>query len=227
MTITFPRAAPVSGPSQQVFEPQGVDFDTAETGGAAYGVAAGFPRWQAEWTLGTLSQALSDEWRAFLASLKGSQRSFLGFEYGRRFPRAYPGGFAGMTKAGGGDFDGELTSWSQTIGSDGQALVTLNGLPASFALARGDYMDLRWTTLGVERRHLVRMLEAATADGSGVIAGISVEPAIHVLVVPEDAEAHLDEPACVMRLLPETQVTAMGRRKVLGGRVVARQDLRP
>jgi len=227
MSFTFPRAMPAAGPSQQEFEPRRVDFETAETGGAAYGIGAGLPRWQAVWTLGqAMSKAQSDEWRAFVASLHGSGRSFLGRDYERPYPKLYAS-FAGMTRAGGGAFDGSLTSWSQTIAANGEALVTLNGLPAGFQLSTGDYMDLRWTTLATERRHLVRMLEPKTANGSGVIADISVEPAIHVLVVPGAAVAHLDEPACVMRLLPDTEIGAMARRGVVGGRVVARQDLRP
>lgn len=228
MTISYPRDMPAAFAGQQHFEPEGVDFETAETGGASYGVSAGLPRWAGEWTLANgLSRAQSDECRAFVASLKGAQRSFLGRDHERPYPKLYRDGFTGMSRAGGGAFDGSLTSWSQTIGSDGQALVTMNGLPAGLQLSIGDYMDLRWETLTVPRRHLVRMLEAATADGSGVIAGVSVEPPIHVLVVPEDAVAHLDEPACVMRLLPATKIGAMSRRGAVGGTIVARQDLRP
>lgn len=228
MALTFPRAMPSAGPAQQVFEPQRPNFETAEAGGALFGIAAGVKRWRGEWTLGrALSGTLSDEWRAFIGSLDGAARAFLGREFGRTFPRLYPNGFTGLTRAGGGAFDGSLTSWSQTITADSQALMTLNGLPAGFQVSIGDLIDFRWTTLSTARRHLVRAQEAATANGSGVIANLTVDPPIHVLVVPVDAVAHLDDPACVMRLTSETEITAMDRRKVAGARIVAMQDLRP
>jgi hypothetical protein len=229
MSIVFPRPMPATGAGQQLFEPKGVDFETAETGGAAFGISAGLPRWTAQWTLANgLGRADSDEWEAFIASLKGSQRSFLGKDYRRPFPKLYLDGFGGLSRAGGGAFDGSLTSWSQTIATDGQALLTLNGLPAGFTLSLGDYLDFRWTTLATPRRALVRMLEPATSNGAGVISGISVEPAVPVLVVPPAAVAHLDDPACVMRLLPDTRISPVGRRQVIAGSlIVARQDLRP
>ncbi len=226
MTITFPRAMPVSGPGDQVFEPARVDFETLEAGGRVNSVAAGLPRWRAEWTLaGVLTQAQSDAWRAFLASLDGSQRTFLGFEYGRELPRGYPQGFAGLARAGGGGFDGTATSWSQAISGDGQATVTLNGLPAGFALGDGDYVDFRWTTGGVARRSLARSLVAVTASGGGV-AAFPVTPAVPALT-PGDAVASLDHPACVMRLVTDqTKVTPMSRRRVIGASIVAVQDIR-
>lgn len=220
---------PVTGVGGQVFEPMDVNLESSDVGGALYAVGVGAKRWRAQWSLAqALSMAGSDEWRAFVTSLNGSARTFLGHEFGREFPLLYGAGFTGLTRAGGGAFDGSLTSWSQTIGGDGQALATLNGLPAGFALSRGDYLDFRWTTSSVPRRHLVRALEAATANGSGVIAGVSVDPPILSRIVPSDAVGHLDNPACVMRLMTsQTTVSAMDRRKVAGGSIVAIQDLRP
>lgn len=230
MTIAFPRAMPDSGPADQYFEPNDVNLESAVTGGALYGVAIGEKRWRSEWTLGQgIGEALSEEWRAFIGSLNGSNRSFLGRDYRKPYPRLYLGGFAGLTRAGGGVFDGSLTSWSQTIATDGQALATLHGLPAAFRISRGDLMDFRWTTLGVGRRHLVRFLEDATADGSGVITAISVDPPIHVRVVPGGAVAHLDQPCCVMRMITaSSSIAAVQRRGVVAGtKLVAGQDLRP
>jgi hypothetical protein len=170
----------------------------------------------------------SDAWRAFLASLNGANRTFLGHDYERPWPRLYPSGFSGLSRAGGGAFDGSLTAWSQTISADGQALARLEGLPAGFQLSMGDYVDFRWTTLTVARRHLVRALEDATADGAGVIAAVTVDPAIHSRVVPADAVAHLDQPCCVMRVISsQTSVAAMDALRVAGAHIVAVQDLRP
>lgn len=228
MSLTFPRSMPALGPARQVFEPQRVDYETATSGGRSYGVAAGLPRWRAEWTLANaLTDVQSDEWRAFVASLKGAGREFYGRDVERPYPRAYRTGFGGLTRAGGGTFDGTATSWSQTIASDGQCLLTLNGLPASFQISMGDYVAFRWTTSSQPRRALVRALEAGTANGSGVLASLSVEPAIPS-VVPGGAVAFLDNPECVMRLVTgETELSAMDRRRAVGGKIVALQVLLP
>lgn len=233
MTITFPRAMPLVGPGQQSMEPVQVGYQTPETGGALYGITAGNKRWRGEWTLAQAMQDIqSDEWRAWIDSLNGPTRRFYGQDYERPFPRLYKLGFGGLTRAGGGAFDGSLTSWSQTITtptdpSEAQALLTLNGLPAGFQLSVGDYCDFRWTTSGVARRSLVRSLENATANGSGVIANVSVSPPIPT-VTPGGAVAHLDNPACVMRLKSdECSVTPMDRRRVVGAKIVAIQDIRP
>lgn len=229
MALVFPRAMPAAGIGQQVFEAMQINMETAEAGGALYGVSVGLKRWRAEWTLAAaLQQTDSDEWSAFIASLDGAKRTFLGADIARPFPKLYPNGFAGLIRAGGGAFDGSFTSWSQTITADGQALLTLNGAPAGFALSTRDYVGLRWTTSSIQRRHKVRALEGGVANGSGVIAGLTVDPPVHVTVVPGSAVAHVDNPSCVMRIIPsQTQVTEMDRRARIGAKIVALQDIRP
>jgi hypothetical protein len=228
MSLSFPLAMPASGPARQVFEPMQVNYSSPAAGGRTYAVAAGPARWRGDWTLGTALQGtLSDQWRAFVAALKGASREFLAHDFERPFPRIYPTGFGAMTRAGGGSFDGSATSWSQSIAADGQCLLTLNGMPAALQLSAGDYVDFRWTTSGAARRSLVRLLEAATASGAGVISSVSVEPAIPS-VTSGSAVAHLDNPACVMKLdIDQTEITAMDRRRVAGGRIVGVQVILP
>jgi len=225
MSLTFPRPMPLAGVGGQRFELQRADFLSPERKGRIGAMAAGFPLWTAEWTLpASMGQTGSDEWRAFLASLEGPLRLFLGKEYGRRFPRAYPAGFDGLSRAAGGAFDGSVTSWSQMI-TDGQAVLSLGGLPAGLVLAPGDYVDFRWTTGGEARRTLVRSLAPAVASSGGAVS-LVVSPAIPALT-PESAVAHLDDPACLMRLAPQTEISAMDRRKVAGARVLGVQELLP
>ena len=226
MTISFPRAMPASGVGEQRFELQRVQFLSPTNRGRIGAMEAGFPLWSAEWSLAqAMGQDLSDTWRAWIAAQEGPRRLFLGFEYGREYPRAYPTGFGGLTRAGGGSFDGSATSWSQTTPSDGPARLTLAGLPAGLVLAAGDYVDFRWTTGGEARRALVRLLEPVTANvGGGAV--VSISPAVPA-ITPGGAVAHLDNPACLMRLTPDSQVTAMDRRKVAGARLTAIQDLLP
>lgn len=228
MALVFPLAMPSVGVGQQVFEPLDVNDISVTAGGGAYGVAVGLTRWKATWTLAqALSQAQSDAWRAVLAALDGPNRQFLGLEVGRSLPLNYPNGFTGLSRAGGGSFDGSFTGWSQSIASDGQALATFNGAPAGFAMKAGDYVDFRWTTSTLPRRHMVRLLEDATANGSGIISAVSVYMPIHPTVVPGSAVAHVDNAACIMRLDPaNTSVTPMDRRRVAGATIVGIQDLR-
>ena len=71
------------------------------------------------------------------------------------------------------------------------------------------------------------MVEPATANGSGVLSGLTVEPAVPTLV-PGGAVAFLNEPDCLMRIV--TEETSMGEIDSLhsgGGSVVALQDLLP
>lgn len=217
MTISFPRAMPALGVGQQTFEPDRADFLTRNQAGRLGGVTAGFPLWKASWTLaGALSTAQSDEWRAWLASLRGSQNLFFGHDVERRYPAAYPGGFAAL------GWSGDAASWSQAI-TGGMAVLTLTGLAAALALGPGDYIGFRWTTGGAQRRALVRSLEAVTASAG--VAAVTVEPPVPT-VVPVGAVAYLAQPDCLMRLDPaQTQLGAMGRKRVVGGTITAYQDL--
>lgn len=225
MTILFPRTMPAIGVGAQRFELQRFDYLAPERNGRLGALRAGFPLWAGDWTLAAgIGPANSDEWRAFIASLEGPARLFLGREYGREHPRAYPNGFDGMARAGGGTFDGSALAWSQAI-TDGRARLSLTGLPAGFLIGPGDYVDFRWTTGGEGRRSLVRTLEDATANGAGALS-VDIAPAVPALT-PALAVAHLDSPACLMRLAPQTDISAMDRRRVAGARIVALQELLP
>jgi hypothetical protein len=226
MSLTFPRAMPLAAPSQQSFEPSAQYYGAPENGGTVGGVQSGFTRWIAQWTLGALSQAGSDEWRAFVASLN-TKRLFLGRDYDRPYPNAYlRTGFAGLTKAAGGAFDGAVTSWSQSV-SGGVPTLSLTNLPVGFVFANGDYVDFRWTTGGVLRRSLVRSVDTPqTANGSGNLSFVC-EPAVPS-ITPGGAAAHLDQPACLMRLNDaQPPLGGLARRRVVGGSIAATQVLLP
>lgn len=223
MAITFPRAMPVLGPASQFFEVARPFFLSPTRRGRVGAMASGFPVWTAKWSLGQgMSARVSDDWRAFIDSLKGPSRLFLGHEFGREFPREYPHGFAGMTRHSGGPFSGEAQSWSQSIDSDQVVTLTLTGLPTGFRISPGDYVDFRWGSGESHRRTLVRSLEAATAPTG--TAQFVINIAVPV-ITPSSADAHLDRPCCLMRLDPSSEVQSMDRRRVAGGNIMAIQDL--
>lgn len=222
MALTFPRPLPATGAASEYFEPERVDYVSPEAGGRIGGVSAGFPLWRGVWTLGrTMSLQTSEEWRALVASLRGAQRTFYGGDYGRPLPLAYPNGFTGLTRAGGGAFAGAASSWSVNGTRD---VPVLNGMPAAFSLSLGDYIMWRWETGGEQRRSLHRSVEAATASGAGVLT-VTVEPPLPTLI-PGAAVADLLNPVCIMKAVPgETKIGAKDRNRKVDGQVVGLQEL--
>jgi hypothetical protein len=226
-----PITPPTSGAAQQQFEIQRVDAGAPEAGGRIGGVQVGFPLWKLVWTLGNVGVDRSDLWRAFMAQIRGSSRRFLGWDLGRPYPKAYPNGFSGLTRAGGGSFDGTATSWSETITADGDSQQTLNGFPAGFVLNAGDYIGYGYTATesavaGLPWSAVTRVVEGATANGSGVITA-TCEPPIPA-AVPSDAVATVANPKCVMVLVSDqSSLNAIDRSLgIRGGQIVGVQDIR-
>lgn len=195
MPVSFPRAMPAIGFGSQSFELVHQTVVAPTRGGQLTSVELGPARWRGEWQTNTLPEVDFHAYRAWLSSLRGSGRSFYGQDRMHRFPTNYPNGFTGLTRAGTATaFDGTATSWSVDAT---RATLTLNGLPAALALLPGDYVGFSWSTT---KRALVRILEAVTANGSGV-AVFDVEPSVPALV-PGGAVATLADPTCLMRIEP-------------------------
>ncbi|MFN3990058.1 MAG: hypothetical protein ACK4IS_07350 [Erythrobacter sp.] len=231
MILTLPETP--SGIARVRFEIERVDFAAPQAGGRQGGVQAGWPLWAARFELDRSDPESADLWRAFFARLRGRIRRFYCWDPTRTFPRAYRGGFGGMTRAVGGAFDGSALGWSQTIITGGDARVALTGLPAGLAISVGDYIGWRWDAAGsaagtFERRTMARAVLPTTA-GAGGVAQVIVEPPLDPLVVPAGATAHLDNPRCVMQLVPEeSELGPIGVGAALGGgAITAIQDLRP
>lgn len=223
MALTFPRPMPTGGADSQAFELARVDYLSPRTDGRLSSVAAGFPLWSMTITLNNGDADETDEWRAWVPAQRGASRLFFGSDLTRPFPKAYRQGFAGMSRAGGGSFNGSASSWAVNADRD---VVTLSGLPASFALSLNDYIGFKWTTGGSARRSLVRVVEASTVNASGVLA-VTVEPAVPNLT-PGSAIAYLDRPDCLMRLVPsETSIGEIDTLHSAGGQISAIQDLLP
>lgn len=190
MTIAYPRAMPSTRVLRHYFEPEPAQSSAPESSGRGVSIALGETLWQMKLDTTPASEAEFDLWRAWLASLRGSQKLFYGRDMYRPLPRAYPQGFADLTRAGGGAFDGTSASWS--VAGDA---VTINTLPASFRMQHGDYIGFQWDT---DKRSLHRALEDASANGSGV--GVwTVEPGPSPSI-PNGAVVNLVRPTCTMFL---------------------------
>lgn len=222
-----------SGIQRVQFEIERVDYAAPEASGRVGGVQAGWPLWMARYELDRCDSESSDLWSVFFDRLRGRQRLFLAGDPTRDFPRAYPGGFAGMVRAGGGAFTGAALAWSQAFDADGNALMGLTGLPAGLVLSPRDAIGLRWNASGAAagsfgRRTMARVVAPAVASAGGAIS-VMVEPPIDTRVVPVGAIAHLESPRCVMRIVPDKSSLGPigGGGSMGGGSIVALQDLRP
>lgn len=226
-------AAP-SGIARVRFDIDRVDFAAPEAAGRQGGVQAGWPLWSALFELDASDPVSAELWQAFIDRMKGRLGRFMGRDPSRPFPRAYPGGFGGMVRAGGGAFNGAAASWAQhSGGANGYPYVTFTGLPAYLKLNLGDYVGLKWDRAGDPAgSYLGRTMMRINADppvygdGSGYFYA---DPPIDTRVVPPGAILHFDLPCCVMQLVPEkSSLAPVGRGGAIsGGSIVAIQDLRP
>lgn len=147
-----------------------------------------------------------DPIRAFIDRLKGGvERVYMG-DWLRRLPIAYRAGFTGLTRAGGGSFDGTADVTALTAST-----LSLATLPAGFAFGAGDMVGL----VDGAYRSLHRVVTAATANGSGVVT-VTVEPAIATTVFTTAATANFDSPVCIMALTEEDEPKREARRETAG-----------
>jgi hypothetical protein len=233
MILTQPETP--SGIARVRFDIERIDYAAPEASGRQGGLQAGWPLWAARFEIDRADPDSADLWQAFFDRLRGRIRRFYAIDPKRRFPKLYRFGFAGLNRtvgSGGGPFPGTATSWSQAIDANGNALMTLNGLPSGFQISVGDMIGVRWDAAGspagtFDRRTIARAVLPATAGGGGQ-AQVMIEPPINPAVVPAGAIAHFDNPACVMQLVPEdSQLGPIGSGGILAGSTItAIQDLR-
>ena len=229
--LIFPDTA--SGVARVRLDIERIDYAAPEASGRQGGVQAGWPLWSARWELDRVDPESGDAWQAFVDRLRGRQRTFVGGDTTRPFPRSRSMGFAGLARAGGGAFGGAATGWAQNIDGDGNAQIALTGLPAGLVLSRRDYIGFKWDAAGdaagsYGRRALVRVVVGSAASAGGAIT-VMAEPPIDTRVVPAGAVAHLDRPCALFRLDPEeTKLGPISSGLTLGGgTIAAMQDLRP
>lgn len=193
MTLTMPTGLVlVQSPLRLIRSVQ----TTPLRGGGALSVDYAPARWSTSLrTPSHLDRDRVDPVRAFIDRLKGGvERVYMG-DWLRKYPRTYPTGFAALTRAGGGSFDGTADVTSLTAST-----IALATLPASFALKAGDMIGL----VEGDYRSLHRIVVDATANGSG-IATVTVEPAVSTTIFTASAVANFSSPVCIMALTEEVE----------------------
>lgn len=176
MTIAYPRTFPHHGFVQGVMTIRRRQATGMSEGGDDFVIDRGAASWAASWKTRPLDHQAFGEWRAWLASLQGLAKPFLGYDPARWVPLAYmtgdahryPIGFPpAMVRADGSSFDGTAA----VSGIDSLRVAPeLSGLPAGFVFTAGDYVSF----IQDGRYSLHTVLEPIVA-GSGV-ATLSVEP---------------------------------------------------
>jgi len=169
VTISYPRALPANrfrGGSRFWLERQATRSPTR--GGLVQVAELGSPLWRVRYETAPFVGADGDAWEAWLDSLRAGAKTFKAVHPFRRFARAYPNGYDGMTKHGGGSFDG--TAILEEV-SEALDTVELSGLPSSFVLSAGDHLS--FSPAG-SKQAFHRVVEGGTAS-SGVVT-VTVEP---------------------------------------------------
>jgi hypothetical protein len=222
-----------SGIAKVLLELERIDYAAPELSGKQGGVQAGWPLWSAIYELDRSDRDSADLWHAFVARLRGRQRLFLGGDPTRDFPRNYPMGFAGLNRAAGGAFNGNATSWSQAFDANGNAILSLLGMPTGMVFAPRDLIGFKWDAAGFaagthNRRTMAMIVSPVTSDGGGGLQAM-IEPPIDTSVVPPGAIVHFDQPRCLMRQVTDkTKLGAIGTGSAMaGGAIVGMQELRP
>jgi hypothetical protein len=143
------------------------------------------------WTLRAASKVLSpnnlDQWRARLSALENGLQTFLGYPTSRCYPIAYPLG----SWPTGAVFNGICVLSS--INANRKA-ITLQALPAAFKLSVGDYLSIAGD--------LHQVMEAATANGSGITPEFEIRPHLWPTVTAPNPNVNLKQPACQMAVVP-------------------------
>lgn len=129
-----------------------------------------------------------DYWQATLEALENGKRPFWGFSRNRDYPINYPRG----TWPTGGSFNG-ATSRILTVGANNKSM-SLDQLPAGYQGSVGDMLS--WTYNSTQYA-LHRVVEAFTANGSGITGVFEVRPHIRPTASVTAAVA-VKNPRCQM-----------------------------
>lgn len=171
MTITFPRDLP----STRFRDGSRIYVHRQETssptrGGTMQVAELGSPLWRVQYETPPMPEALGAAWEAWIDTLRAGARTFRAVHPFRRLARAYPTGYAGMTKHIGGSFNGVAKLKAVGVALD---TVTLEDLPSTFVLSVGDCIS--FTPSGMKQA-FHRIVEGATASSGE--ATVTVEPII-------------------------------------------------
>ena len=195
MSISYPQDILASFPGWSV------EFDLAwrqeqsrQANGRTIVKDFGSPLWRAGYQSRSLSINELDYWRARLVSLENGLQTFKGIPLSRCYPILYPNG----TWPTGGSFDG-VSATIASIGSGNKSL-TVDLLPAAYQFSVGDYISIAYSSAPT-KYGLHQVMEAATADGSGISGEFEVRPHLWPGMAVNDLVT-VKRPFCIMAIVP-------------------------
>lgn len=153
------------------------------------------------WHLAAQSKVLRpnalDYWRARLEAMENGLATFRGYSLSRTYPILYPNG----SWPTGLSFNG-LTATLHTIDGNRKAIRVAN-LPIGFSFSVGDLLQI-----GTGDLH--RVMETATADGSGLTGSFEVRPHLwpDVAVGSPPPAVSVYRPSCIMSIVPGSIATS-------------------
>jgi hypothetical protein len=151
--------------------------------------------WNADYQTGLLDPVNRCRLEAWLDSLENGGKTFRAYDFRRPFPLAYPNGFTGMTRAGGGSFDGTCTLEDVTDNK----LLDLSGLPPLFEFNEFDMLGFTYLSTS---HALHRIMAPATANSDGEVT-VEVRPHVRPGWAAS-ATVNLAKLTCLMKLVPDS-----------------------
>lgn len=146
------------------------------------------PYWRASYSLPPVNNDNTGAVRVFLER----RGTFLAHDQSRPRPLSYDDGSAlSGTKAVGGTFDGDAAINDLTD----RLVPIIQGLPASFALTAGDYVEFRKSA---KIRSLHRIAADVVGNASGVVT-LTLETPVPDEFTTSDT-VHFEKPSCVMQV---------------------------
>ncbi len=171
MAVTFPLSIPswLKGWARCEFDID-KNVEIAPTGGGDLAFDMGNDLWIVDYQTVRLQPDQVEDFRSWLKLLEDGLQTFWGYNVRRPYTKAYPNGFSGLTKAGGGAFTGSLSVTA--VNSDNKTL-SLGGLPANFTVDAGT--GIAWDYNGTARAYH-QFAETQVSNSLGNIAAIEVRP---------------------------------------------------
>lgn len=197
MTVTYPRQLPFSSGFASGSDLTLLRSDAVNRSGAGQVQVHSLadPVWKLRLVTRSLRVSHRAIWKAWLLSMRGGQKRFLGHAPVVQYPLAYGAPVLGLTRAAGGSFDGTATLTAKTAYG-----VSLAGLPADYVASIGDMVSLRLSN-GLRMIHIVT--ESATANEDGE-ASVSVEPFVRSNTVASQTDVQLVRASGQFAILHET-----------------------
>lgn len=164
--------------------------------GAAQRIGRGAAYWRATYRTIPLDRDRYDDLMAFIETLASGINGFLAYDIGRRYPRTYPNGFAGLLRPDGTTaFDGTANLAAIT-----SSTISIANLPPNFVFRAGDWLGL--TQTGSYALH--RFQEDRTADAAGALINVYLSPPpLSTVFTTGTGKVNLDKPKALMLIDPE------------------------